>query len=85
MADRIWANIGRVTGTIVEQSRDHMVVDEGATRPRQIVVIPPRAAGRIQVRFPTLQPGYLIDVIGLRGPDGLEGADPGHLPARLPG
>jgi hypothetical protein len=76
VADRIWANIGRVTGTIIEQSRDHMVVDEGATRPRQVVVIPHRAAGRIQVKFPTLQPGYLIDVIGLRGPGRLEGLIP---------
>ena len=76
VADRIWANIGRVTGTIIEHSSDFMVVDEGFTRPRQIVVIPPRAAGRIQVRFPTLQPGYLIDVIGLRGPQALEGLIP---------
>ncbi|MDQ2876761.1 MAG: hypothetical protein M3Y33_18950, partial [Actinomycetota bacterium] len=76
VADRIWANIGRVTGTIVEHSSDYMVVDEGVTRRRQIVVIPPRAAGRIQVRFPTLQPGYLIDIIGLRGPQALEGVIP---------
>ncbi|HEY2286606.1 MAG TPA: hypothetical protein VGH88_12770 [Streptosporangiaceae bacterium] len=76
VADRIWANIGRVTGTIIEHSSDFMVVDEGVTRPRQIVVIPPRAAGRIQVRFPTLQPGYLIDIIGLRGPQALEGVIP---------
>jgi len=59
VADRIWANIGRVTGTIIEHSSDFMIVDEGVTRQRQIVVIPPRSAGRIQVRFPTLQPGYL--------------------------
>jgi hypothetical protein len=76
VADRIWANIGRVTGTIIEHSRDFMVVDEGVTRRRQIVVIPPRTAGRIQVRFPTLQPGYLIDIIGLRGRDALEGVIP---------
>jgi len=76
VADRIWANIGRVTGTIIEHTGDFMVVDEGAIRPRQIVRIPPRAAGRIQVRFPILQPGYLIDVIGLRGPDCLEGLIP---------
>jgi|HubBroStandDraft_6_1064221.scaffolds.fasta_scaffold268680_2 hypothetical protein len=76
VADRIWAGIGRVTGTIVERSRDHLVVDEGVTRPRQVVVIPHRAAGRIQVRFPTLHPGYLIDVIGLRGPDSLEALIP---------
>jgi hypothetical protein len=89
VADRIWANIGRVTGTIIEHTSDFMVVDEGATRQRQIVVIPPRAAGRIQVRFPTLQPGYLIDVIGLRGADSLEGlipatSQPAYPADRLP-
>jgi hypothetical protein len=89
VADRIWANIGRVTGTIIEHTSEFMVVDEGATRPRQIVVIPPRAAGRIQVRFPTLQPGYLIDVIGLRGPDVLEAlipatSQPAYSADRLP-
>jgi hypothetical protein len=89
VADRIWANIGRVTGTIIEHTREFMVVDEGVTRRRQIVVIPPRASGRIQVRFPTLQPGYLIDVIGLRGPDYLEGlipatSQPAYPADRLP-
>jgi hypothetical protein len=89
VADRIWANIGRVTGTIIEHTSDFMVVDEGVTRRRQIVVIPPRAAGRIQVRFPTLQPGYLIDVIGLRGADALEGlipatSQPAYPADRLP-
>jgi len=76
VADRVWANIGRVTGTIVERSRDGMVVDEGVTRRRRVVVIPPRAAGRIQVRFPTLQPGYLVDIIGLRRGAELEGLVP---------
>jgi hypothetical protein len=89
VVDRIWANIGRVTGTIIEHTSDFMVVDEGVTRRRQIVVIPPRAAGRIQVRFPTLQPGYLLDVIGLRGPDALEGlipatSQPAYPADRLP-
>jgi hypothetical protein len=89
VADRIWANIGRVTGTIIEHTSEFMVVDEGVTRPRQIVVIPPRAAGRIQVRFPTLQPGYLIDIIGLRGPAALEGlipatSQPAYPAGRLP-
>jgi hypothetical protein len=76
VVDRIWANIGRVTGTIIERSRDFMIIDEGATRRRQVVVIPPRAAGRIQVRFPTLEPGFLIDVIGMRGEDSLEALIP---------
>lgn len=89
VVDRIWANIGRVTGTIMEHGRDYMVVDEGAIRRRQIIRIPPHAAGRIQVRFPTLQPGYLIDVIGLRHADHLEGlipatSQPAYPADRLP-
>ncbi|MEP7026202.1 MAG: hypothetical protein ABJB47_20855, partial [Actinomycetota bacterium] len=66
VADRIWANIGRVAGTILERTDERLLVDEGATRKRQFVIIPARAAVRIQVRFPTLEPGFLIDVIGLR-------------------
>jgi hypothetical protein len=89
VVDRIWANIGRVTGTIVEHGRDYLVVDEGAIRRRQIIRIPPQAAGRILVRFPTLQPGYLIDVIGLRHGDHLEGlipatSQPAYPADRLP-
>jgi hypothetical protein len=77
VADRIWANIGRVTGTIIDRDADSLLVDEGRTKPRQIVTIPWRSAGRIQVRFPNLEPGFLIDVIGLRRP--------GTLEARIPG
>jgi hypothetical protein len=76
IADRIWAEIGRVTGTIVERDADTLLVDEGREKGRKILVIPPCAAGRIQVRFPRLQPGYLIDVIGLRRPGFVEGLIP---------
>jgi hypothetical protein len=76
VADRIWANIGRVTGTIIDRSADSVLVDEGAAKPRQVVTIPRRSRGRIQVRFPSLEPGYLIDVIGLR--------QRGSLEARIP-
>lgn len=65
-ADRVWANIGRVCGTIVECDSDCLLVAEGATRKQQAVVIPPRARGRIRVRFPNLRPGYLVDIIGTR-------------------
>lgn len=75
-ADRIWADIGRVTGTIVERSADTLVVDQGHTRQRGVVTIARRSADRIQVRFPWLQPGYLIDVIGLRGGGVLHGLIP---------
>jgi hypothetical protein len=65
--DRIWAEIGRVTGTIVElDGPASLLVDEGPAKGRRIVLIAPTAAGRIQVRFPRLEPGYLIDVIGLK-------------------
>ncbi len=76
VADRIWAEIGRVTGTIVERDGGALLVDEGTDKGRKILVIPPYATGRIQVRFPRLQPGYLIDVIGLRRPGFLEGLVP---------
>src|ERR1700760_2327365 len=76
VADRIWAEIGRVTGTIVERDSGTLLVDEGNEHGRKILVIPEPAAGRIQGRFPRLQPGYLIDVIGLRRPGFIEGLIP---------
>jgi hypothetical protein len=89
VADRIWANIGRVTGTIVKRDRGTLLVDVGATRDREVVVVPPRAASRIQVRFPNTEPGYLIDVIGLRREDWLEAlvpatSQPAYPVSRLP-
>lgn len=76
VADRIWANIGRVTGTILSRERDHIVVSEGATKQEQVLMIPAQASGRIEVRFPNLRPGYLIDVIGIRRAGYLEGLVP---------
>jgi len=67
VVDRIWADVGRVTGTIIEREGPaSLFVDEGPAKGRRIVMIPPAASGRIQVRFPRLEPGYLIDVIGLK-------------------
>jgi hypothetical protein len=76
VADRIWANVGRVTGLIVERDRESMVVDVGRTTRRQAVLIPPHAMGRLQVRFPRLEPGYLVDFVGLRGRGFLEALVP---------
>jgi hypothetical protein len=64
--ERIWAQIGRVTGTIVEARGRELIVDEGPARGRQIVFIEAGSLRQIQVRFPRIEPGYLIDVIGLR-------------------
>jgi hypothetical protein len=75
VADRIWANIGRVTGVIAERTGDELLIDEGATRQPQIVILD-QAAGRIQVRFPTLEPGFLVDIIGRRHGDELVGLIP---------
>jgi len=65
--DRIWAQAGRVTGTIIEREGPAtLLVDESPAKGRKIVMIAPEAAGRIQVRFPRLEPGFLIDVIGVK-------------------
>jgi hypothetical protein len=66
IADRIWANIGRVCGTILESDSERLLVSECVTRPPQAVVISPLARVRIKVRVPNLRPGYLIDIIGVR-------------------
>jgi hypothetical protein len=67
VVDRLWAEAGRVTGTIIERDGPAtLLVDEGPAKGRRIVIIAAGAAGRIQVRFPRLEPGFLIDVIGLR-------------------
>jgi hypothetical protein len=70
-----------------------MLVDEGRTTRRQAVLIPPHTLGRLQVRFPRLEPGYLVDVIGLRWRGYLEALVPAtsqpayraaEAPARAP-
>ena len=76
VASRLWASIGRVTGVILERDREGIVVDAGKTRGRQVIVIPGCAESRIQVRFPRLEPGYIIDVIGLRRGAVIEGLIP---------
>lgn len=66
VAERVWAQIGRVTGTIIEANGGTLLVDEGPAKGRKIVLIDKSAQAPIQVRFPRLEPGYLIDVIGVR-------------------
>lgn len=78
VADRVWANIGRVTGTVLNADAERLLVAEGATRQR-IVVIAPQARERIQVRFPNLKPGYLVDLIGLQRRDYLEALIPASI------
>jgi hypothetical protein len=90
VADRIWAQIGRATGTIIETHGLELLVDEGPAKGRRIVEIDKGSLRQIQVRFPWLEPGYLIDVIGLRHQGYLQALTPataqppyraGHPPA----
>lgn len=76
VADRIWANIGRVTGTIVGRESDRLLVAESRNSPPQAVIIPARARVRVQVRYPNLRTGYLLDIIGIRRDGYLEGVLP---------
>ncbi len=76
VADRIWADIGRVTGTIVERTADMLIVDQGHTRGRGLLFFSGRSSGPILVRFPKLEPGYLVDVIGIRRGGAIEGIVP---------
>jgi hypothetical protein len=89
VAERIWARIGRVAGTIVDAYGSEFLVDAHG-RDRQYIVVAPAASRQIQVRFPRLAPGYLIDVIGTRHRDHLLAVTPataqppyhaGHSPA----
>jgi hypothetical protein len=67
LAERIWGRIGRVAGTIVAaQGREFMVDPGPAGGSPQHVVVAAAAARQVQVRFPKLSPGYLLDVIGTR-------------------
>jgi hypothetical protein len=66
IAERVWAQISRATGTIIEVDGNVLLVDEGPAKGRRIVLIDEGSYRRVQVRFPRLEPGYLIDVTGLR-------------------
>jgi hypothetical protein len=71
IAERIWARIGRVAGEIMEVRGRELVVDTGQHgREPERVVIAEASLRHVQVRFPRLTPGYLIDVIGTRRADG---------------
>jgi hypothetical protein len=76
VADKIWANIGRVTGIIVDCDSASLIVNVGATKGLQKVVIPRNASSRVKVKLSIMRPGYLIDIIGIRHPDYLEGLVP---------
>lgn len=65
IADRVWAQAARATGVIVDREDDTLTIDPGHGRPRLTVVLPYRTSGRISVRHPRLEPGYLFDAVGV--------------------
>src|SRR5690606_439613 len=77
---QIWVDTIRLTGTIVSvKGRKDVTVelDGGPHRGRRTVLIPYRATGRLRVRHPQFEPGYLFDAIGIRK----DGAALAMLPA----
>jgi hypothetical protein len=90
IAERIWARIGRVAGAIVAVRGLDLLVDTGQRgREPERVVIAKASMRPVQVRFPRLAPGYLIDVIGTRQDDYLLAvapatAQPPYLAAHPP-
>jgi hypothetical protein len=89
IAERIWARIGRVAGAIVAVDGRDLLVDTGSGREPERVVIAEASIRPVQVRFPRLAPGYLIDVIGTRQHDYLLAvapatAQPPYLAAHPP-
>lgn len=69
VVERIWADTTRITGTIqsISGRKDLTVeLDCGPHRGHRTVTIPYRASGRLQVRHPMWEAGYLFDAIGVR-------------------
>jgi hypothetical protein len=69
-ADRIWVDITRVSGIITDRRGGEIEVDGGPHRGPVKVTIPRHAMSVVQVRHPRLEPGALIDVIGVHSDDG---------------
>ncbi|MCO6010055.1 hypothetical protein NE236_34310 [Actinoallomurus purpureus] len=65
-AERVWVDIARVTGVITKRVGEVFEVDAGPHRGHLTVTVPEHALRRVQVRHPRLEPGALLDVIGVR-------------------
>ncbi|WP_371781794.1 hypothetical protein [Streptosporangium subroseum] len=70
VVERIWADITRMTGVIQSigtDAKDRTVeLYCGPHRGQRTIVIPYGASGRLRVRHPQFEPGYLFDAIGIR-------------------
>jgi hypothetical protein len=76
--ERVWVDIARVTGVITRRDGDVFEVDAGPHRGRLAVTVPAQALRRVQVRHPRLEPGALLDVIGVRQGREVLGLRPAH-------
>jgi hypothetical protein len=65
VALRVWARAARVSGVITGRDDDTLEIDPGHGRPRVPVAIPYRSSGRLSVRHPRLEPGYVFDAVGV--------------------
>ena len=84
VADKIWANIGRVTGIIVDCDSASILVNEGATKS---LAESGHSAQRQRPgggQAPEHAPGYLIDIIGDQAPRLPRGPGPGESAAAVP-
>ncbi len=80
-AERIWVDIVRVTGLITGRDGSMLEVDAGRHRPNTALVIPAKSMAMVRVRHPRLEPGALIDVIGVRRGGEIHGLRPAtHSP-----
>lgn len=70
MIERIWVDIARVTGTIVECGDRAAEIDAGPHRGRYRLVFSSQSWEKVRVRHPRLEPGRPADVIGIRSYDG---------------
>ncbi len=76
VVERVWADLARAAGVITAADGDTLEVAAGHDRAPVTVVIPYRASGRMRVRHPRLEPGYLFDAVGVRDGDAVRALVP---------
>ncbi|KUP98152.1 hypothetical protein [Thermobifida cellulosilytica] len=76
VVERVWADLARVTGVITAVDGDTLRVAAGHDRAPVTAVVPYRASGRIRVRHPRLEEGYLFDAVGVRDGDAVRALVP---------
>lgn len=70
LVDRVWVDITRVTGVIIESAQQAARVDAGPHRGSRELVFSSPVWAKVRVRHPRFEPGQPADVIGVRSYDG---------------